>query len=461
MMSEENSSLMKLKAILREKFAMNRAVAYLLITRGWQFVSAPITIFLIFRFFGERLQGYYYIFISLLASQMFFELGLNTILSLLTSHEWAQLGFDENGRLQGESRSQSRLASLVRYGDRWYRSIAGLFIVGLILVGSAVIQDNEDPSRFWFLPWLAAVVVNGVSLIYQPRLAVLEGCGQIANVNFVRMFQAVTGTAVVWTVIVCGGGLWTVAASNAIRLLWEVFLVHRKYRPLFASIREITTSEVFSWREEIWPLQWRLAIQSVGGYFSSYFFVPVLDQYHGKVAAGRMGMSWSILSTLQSASQSWTQSRVPEFAVLAAQNRISELESKMKRIGSISIGLFTVAGLGFSAVVWCVEQVKPEIAQRFLDPELLCIMTLSTIVLQVSLLQHTYVRLFKRDPFLLQNSISAIATGGAAWYFGHHFGAAGIVYSYMLICCFYTLPISTWVMLQHRRIYGDENRSNL
>ena len=71
--------------LLREKLALNRAVAYLLVARVWQFLAAPVTIFLIYRYFSKTTQGDYYLFVSLLAAQAFFELGLNNIIVLMAS----------------------------------------------------------------------------------------------------------------------------------------------------------------------------------------------------------------------------------------------------------------------------------------------------------------------------------------------------------------------------------------
>ncbi len=440
-----------IKRILRDKLAVNRAVGYMLITRGWQFFSAPVTIYLIYKFFGEDLQGYYYLFQSLLAAQIFFELGLNHILSLLASHEWSHLKFNEAGEVTGEQRALERLSTISRFGDRWYRLMILLFLPGLIFGGLIVIQNPDQPTSFWKFPWVAAVVLNAISLTYQPRLAVLEGCNQVATVNFVRMFQAVIGSLVVWAAILSGWGIWTVAAANFVRLSWEVYLVNVRYRTMFKSLKSNSETDRFSWKDEAWPLQWRLAIQSIGGYFSSYFFIPVIDQFYGKAAAGRMGMTWSIVSNLQAASLSWVQTRMPEFGMLVAKRKIAELEQKMLRIGAISVSLFLSAGGAFVAGVWLLTYFNSDAANRFLTPGQIGFLVLATLFLQVSWVMHSYVRLFKKDPFLLQNVISASITGVSAVYFGRHYGVTGIVVSYFLISICYTIPVSSWLLLTHRK----------
>ena len=42
----------------------------------------------------------------------------------------------------------------------------------------------------------------------------------------------------------------------------------------------------FSWKKEILPFQWRIALSSTTGYFSLYLFTPVTFNVFGAVEAG-------------------------------------------------------------------------------------------------------------------------------------------------------------------------------
>lgn len=442
-------SLETLRFFLVDKLAMNKAVLYILITRCWQFISAPITLYLIYKFFGERLQGYYYLFPSLLGAQLFFELGLHAILAILASHEWALLRLDKNGDVVGDAESKSRLWSIVRHGDRWFRLAALLFGICLLACGPFFIHDVEDSVNLWLGPWVFAVVVNSISLAYQPRISILEGCNQVKTINFFRMIQAILGSLVVWTAIASGASLWTIGAANAARLIFEVYLVEVRFRGMFQSLKKQGQSNEFKWKQEIWPLHWKLALQSIGLYFTGFFFVPVIDAYHGKIASGRMGMTWSIMATLQAASLAWTQTRMPEFGSLTAQARLKELNRRMKRIGAISISLYFVAGTLFASAVWILSLVKPDAANRFLEPFSIFVLVIGMSISQISWHQQSYVRLFKRDPFLIMNSINSLLTGFTAWYFGQHYGAIGIIVSYLCVNSLFVLPMCSWLMSKH------------
>ncbi len=58
------------------RLGIDRAVFYGILTRAWQFLAAPVTLLLIASRFSPEQQGFYYTMGSLLALQVFFELGL-------------------------------------------------------------------------------------------------------------------------------------------------------------------------------------------------------------------------------------------------------------------------------------------------------------------------------------------------------------------------------------------------
>lgn len=73
---------------------VNRAIGYGVLTRMWSALAGPLTILLIATRFSKVEQGFYYTFSSILALQVFFELGLLTVLAQFAAHEFAFLSWD-------------------------------------------------------------------------------------------------------------------------------------------------------------------------------------------------------------------------------------------------------------------------------------------------------------------------------------------------------------------------------
>ncbi|HLH79467.1 MAG TPA: hypothetical protein VKV29_04200, partial [Chthonomonas sp.] len=99
---------------LWKALGIDRAIAYTAINRGWTLISGALSLLLISRFLTPVEQGYYFTFADILALQIFFELGLSTVLVPFASHEFAHLRWTDRGILEGDTTAKSRLASLLR-----------------------------------------------------------------------------------------------------------------------------------------------------------------------------------------------------------------------------------------------------------------------------------------------------------------------------------------------------------
>ena len=89
-------------AALVARLGIDQAVFYALLARGWRVVGGVISLLLIAKFLTPEIQGYYYTFQSLIALQVFVELGLVVVVVSVTSHEWAKLQLDEEGGIAGD-----------------------------------------------------------------------------------------------------------------------------------------------------------------------------------------------------------------------------------------------------------------------------------------------------------------------------------------------------------------------
>lgn len=424
-------------------------MAFLLLSRGWQFASGVFTSALLIQCLSESNRGVYQLFLSLLGMQMFVELGLPGLVVLMASHEWDRLGFSAAGRIEGDPVALGRLSSLHQFVSRWFAVGAVIFLVGVSLDGYFEIGAKESQVD-WLNPWLALVAVNAAALIYVPKLALLEGCHEVGTINYYRLLQAVTGTLVVWAALLLGGGLWSLVAASAVRWGWEYFLVHFRYREAFASLREHRELVPTNWLRELWPLLWRVAIQTVGSYFTSFYFTRVIYDCQGDVEAGRFGMTWSILMTLQIASLSWVNTRAPEFGAMASRGDHGLLRRRLIKTGTISLVVFLIGAGGFSGTVFALRQGGIKYGEAFLPlPETGLLMTGLALMLLTNLFQ-TSVRLYKKDPFLIPNSITSVSIAVLAWGAGHRFGGIGVAAAYVLVAGVFSLPVSGYLAWRNR-----------
>ena len=124
--------------------AVDRAVAYAILTKLWLLFSGPITLYLISLHLTPETQGFYYTFISLVALQVFIELGFYVVITQFASHEWAHLSFDDSGSIIGDPNSLSRLISLGRLVFKWYAVASMVFIIIIGIIGYLFLTSKPD-----------------------------------------------------------------------------------------------------------------------------------------------------------------------------------------------------------------------------------------------------------------------------------------------------------------------------
>jgi len=429
------------------RIGVDAPVFFSVLARAWQLLTGPVTMMLMTVYFTPEMRGYFYTFGSILALQVFFELSLHIVLINVSSHEWVKLGINEDGELDGDPAARSRLASLLRVSLRVYVLAAILFIL-LCGPGGAVFLARESlPSSVWGLPWIVLVILTGSLLAVQPLTAVLEGCDQLAVVNRYRFRQAVCGSLGVWVVIVSGFGLWAAAASAAVRLGWELHLVGVHYGRFFRSFRRTQQAEVIAWGDEVWPLQWRLAIQGIATWGTLQLLTPVIWTSHGDAEAGRMGMTWTVLVALQAAASSWVDTRRPKFGQLVATRSGGELNSLFFRCSLFSMIALAAGVALFCGVLillpWLSVPIAQKLSDAFVSPQSAAILSLGILVYQIPNCQTIYVRAHKHEPFLVPSLIVSGCIAASVSILGIHYGVVGAAAGWTASVCLVQLPLWT------------------
>lgn len=436
--------------ILRS-FGVNKAIGFGVLTRMWSAFAGPLTILLIATNFSKVEQGYYYTFSSLLALQIFFELGLLTVLAQFAAHEFVYLSWGEKGVITGSEAHLGRFVDLLGKGFKWYTVSAVLLIIVLIPAGLFFFAQSpaNDAGFAWRLPWALAVIGVGGNLLLIPFYAVITGSGDVASINRREMLGGMTGSIIGWFVIACGGGLYAIpAVTTGTIIVGLVYLFKSKpqlvktaFSYAFGSMK---SSYAISWWGEVWPMQWKIALSWVSGYFIFQLFTPVLFKFHGPVVAGQMGMTLILANGLLGISLTWLHSRLPEFGKLIAVKRWNELDNYFNRAIAqcllVSFIIFDVA----IVIVYFLQKFT-SIGIRFLPiwQVIILLVTASGNVVVNGL--ASYMRAHKQEPMLFISLVSAALISISTLIFGSLYSSIGIVVSNLVITLFYGVPFTFYL----------------
>jgi O-antigen/teichoic acid export membrane protein len=434
---------------------INRAISYGVIGRIWGSLAGIITILVIANAFSQEEQGFYYTFSSLLAMQMFFELGLTGVVATFASHEFAKLAWLEKGGVEGEPIALHRFEDLIIKSAKWFGLASIVLIVVLIPVGFLFFSTSVGSRNFtWQLPWVLAVIGTAINMMAVPFFAVILGSGDVTSVNERGMIGGIVGSLLSWAVICFGGGLFAVfavAAGNII-VSWSYLF---KTKPLLLKMAfvgivnkksDISKFPSISWVKEIWPLQWRIALTWISGYFIFQLFNPVLFHYHGPVVAGQMGMTMSLCTMLLSISAVWTNAKTPEFGKLIAKRDWGMLDKEFFRVFYQSIAISALGAFLAWISIWHL-QANYEIGKRFLSASESGLLLTTTVVLIVCNAFALYLRSHKQEPLMTATIITAVFQIASALILGKLYSSIGMIVGYLLTILLFSLPVIylTWV----------------
>jgi hypothetical protein len=449
----QRDSLLGIRSWIGHAVGMDRAILYTVLGRAWAAVAGLITIGLIARCMTPSEQGYYYTFSSLVALQIFFELGFSFVILQLAAHERAHLEIPKSGSIVGDAVAYSRLASVLQKAVRWYG--AGALLMAAVLMPTGfhffVVNRQAGTPVSWQLPWIATVSAATVIFPMDPLFSFLEGCGRIADVARMRMTQAMAGSLMAWIALSLRHGLFAPAmilSGQALAGGWFLFSQRKLLLPLFF---HNTSGGAVSWRNEIWPFQWKIAISWLCGYFIFQIFNPVLFAYRGAAEAGQMGMSIIVASTLGTVALAWMNTKASPFGVLIARGEYEALDHVFFRALRQSTLLLAGGAVILLAGLMFVSERFPHLAVRLLPIPSFAVLLATILCNHVLVSEAIYLRAHKREPFLAVSIAISLLTTGSTLLLAKHWGASGVTLGYFCSCGLFGLCFGTIVFRTKRR----------
>lgn len=443
------------------KLGVDRAIFYTSLARVFQGAGGVISVLLVASFLTGIEQGFYYTFGSILAIQVFFELGLGGIITQFVAHERAHL-VEQSNAYTGPEQHQSRLAYLLHFCLKWYVVLAIALFVCTLVVGFTFFSyyyDSAEPVA-WKIPWVLLVLGTALNFILVPISAFVEGLGKVKEVAFIRLQQQILTQVLVWGGLVAGFKLYAAAYVSIVSAVVFVVYARRKFYPLLRTIYRTSIKEKVSYRHEIFPFQWRISVSWISGYFIFQLFNPVLFATEGAVVAGQMGMTLTALTAIQNFALSWISTKVPMMSQLIAQKNYSTLDHLFGRtlrqsmfINMAALCLFF--GLIFVLRTFHVELGGKLLGSRFLPYVPMLLMALTVVINQYAFSVASYVRCHKQEPYMWQAITMGVACVLSTVILGKLYGVMGITLGYAVL----TILSGIWIRaiyVQKKKLWHNE-----
>lgn len=446
---------MKLINKLLNYLGIDGAIFYTSLGRILQGLGGIITLILISKFMSKEEQGFYYTFMSVLALQMFFELGLNGILSQFVAHEMAFLKVVDNDHLEGEENNLSRLTSIFHFTIKWYSFFSILLITVLIVVGFFYFYRYATNSYniHWQMPWLLLSIFTGLNLFLSPITSILYGICKVKDITRFQMLQQLFVMFSVWIALLLEIKLYVLVINVVANILFLIVYFYFHYRKLLKNILLHPITNKIDYWKEIFPYQWKIALSTISNYFVFQCFTPITFAFYGAVVAGQMGMSLMLSNSIYPLVASWCVTKVPLWSSLVARKEFVQLTNSLKTVvkQSIAISLFVISVA--LTIIYIAYLFKIPIVQCILPIELCAILFLAIPFNLIINAWATYLRCNKKDPFMIQAVMGGIFIFLQTYLSAKYFDLPILIMGYTALIAFINFPIAYAIFKTKKREY--------
>lgn len=442
------------------KFGVDRAIAYTILARLVQAGGGVATLYFVTRYLTKDEQGYIYTFGSLLAAQVFFELGLNSIIVQFVAHEVAHLRWTEDGVLEGDQYHLSRLSSLLHFFSKWFAILSALVLVILIIVGAVFFlkYNHNNTAISWQLPWVILVIGTASSLFISPYIAFLEGLGKVKEMAKARMAQQTTSSIAYIIFLMCHSGLFVTGFTDlaTVACLLCFILTPRLIR-MFRSLWKQHAEWKINYFKEIFPFQWKIALSWISGYFTFQLFTPVLFATRGAVEAGQMGMTLAALGGIGTLAMGWINTKIPLYSSLIAKKDYKQLDRVFFKTTTQSMIIIAIALITLLAIIAFLQYGDFQIGKRFLPWQPITLLCITTFINQFVFSAAAYLRCHKQEPLLLYSIVVSTVYATTLVIFTKLYGFWGLCASNCLVTMFVSLPWVYYVFHKKRIEWHSES----
>ena len=260
-------------------------------------------------FLTPRGQGLWFTIMSLGALLIFFaDLGFAIIITQFAAHEFAHLRLLSSGCIEGSEENLKKLADLLYFCVTQIKYVA-LFLFPVILVINFSILSYKTDYHEWLISWILYNLATGLLFANNIFLSFIEGCDQIVASQKIRVKAMGSSIIVTGVGLALHADLFVLGIAAMISSVLTSILLYQHFGVTFRYL--LKHRGYYRWSKEIYSLLRKYAGSLVSGYFTFQCVTLLALNFYGPIAAGKVGLSVMIWTTLMGISNVWLTVNVP------------------------------------------------------------------------------------------------------------------------------------------------------
>jgi hypothetical protein len=413
---------------------------------------------LVLRYLSPRDQGYYYAFVSMIAVQGIFELGLGQVVVVSISQAIARCRAAPAGTGAGLPARASAIAhsAFVRYA--W---IAVVFVVLVAPAGATFFALSAPISvgrHVWLLPWLALVATTATRFPIIWLEAVVEGSGELDRVFVVRTVAQLVWTAVIATAFALGLGLYAPAVA-ALFLTLASGAGYAPYRRLVTDALAAIDHDVgVQWSREVGAFRRRVSGTWIASFLVSQTAVPIAFAALGAAEAGRAGIAFQVAAALGVLAGAIITPRTWVAARLVASGDWRGYQRLFRRTLTTSTAVVMAAAMACILALALVPGIVPAYAPRLPPAASTSLLLGAASINAFMACVAVFARANHEERFVVPLFLVAATTVCGSILFGARTGFIGIAATHLVAALAITLPWSLHVTFHLLGVQTQRNK---
>jgi O-antigen/teichoic acid export membrane protein len=424
----------------------SQSLIVIIIQRLWQGFAGFLTVIVVARYLSLIEQGWYYTFLSVAALYSIFEMGLSAVLVQVSAHLFTRTRWAEQGRVEGHGANE--FASFFNQALKSFTSMAIIFCSFVLVFGCIYFYLKSEADYSWLIPWIILVAFTAINMWMLVFFSIIEGSGKVKEVYSIRFLQGFFGAIGCWLCLSMGLGLWASVAAPLLSAILAATWLFLKWPNLFENLNNKNNN--FSWREKVWPIQWRVGLGWIGNYLMSQLSTPIVFYFHGAVAAGQIGLSLTIAHMVGVFSQSWFTQSVPEMAHVVVEKDWIRLRRVFNR-NFLGYCVTFLTGCSIVLLISYLLQGTPY-ENRIVSQSDLFFLFIFVFFYQLNLGLSLQLRAFNQEPLAWIAAVGGVTIFLGTLFVVKAYGTSGVVAAMMYIEVFAISPLMFYFWVKTNRL---------
>lgn len=384
--------------------SINKTSTIIIISRVFTLLAGLLVVALVVPSLSKIEQGYFFVFTSIAASQVLFELGLSGLIVHHFSREHAKLLIKTEGA--GKITEAINAVAVKNYCRKYFMVSSAMYSI-IIGTGGAVFLNSSPQGGevSWIYPWIIITIGTALNLFNFNYHAYLNGFSEVTSSYAIRIKANILMIGLLSTMVVVGAGLLAYPISMMVSNLYATLLLRtacKKLDQTYIHVSGGSSQEIKMGRNQV-----RMALSAASGYVVANSLTPYALHFYGAEYAGRIGLGLAIFSAISTLSVARTTAEAPKYGHVIEKNDLPLLHTMWKKTALITLVFALTLCIIAIGLIFLMENYFPSVSHRFLKVEDLVILGLFSISGVTLASISTVLRAFKEELLMLPSLAAA------------------------------------------------------